>query len=152
MSRPLDLALVWHMHQPDYRDPETGAPLLPWVYLHAIKDYTDMAWHLEHGGGVSATVNLVPALIDQIEDYVSQFDAGVLRDPLLALLVHPDLDHASEHERELILDSCFRNNHARMIEPFPAYRLLRDLFVRADDEGGGGRGYLSGRYLGDLLT
>ena len=38
-----DLAFLWHMHQPDYRHPETGQFVLPWVLLHAIKDYSDMA-------------------------------------------------------------------------------------------------------------
>jgi alpha-amylase/alpha-mannosidase (GH57 family) len=54
VSSSLDLVLLWHMHQPDYRDPDTGEFLFPWVYLHAMKDYSDMAWHLEqhpHGPG-----------------------------------------------------------------------------------------------------
>jgi alpha-amylase/alpha-mannosidase (GH57 family) len=34
----LDLVLVWHMHQPDYRDYATGEFVLPWTYLHALKD------------------------------------------------------------------------------------------------------------------
>ena len=41
-----DLAFLWHMHQPDYRHPDSGEFMLPWVFLHAIKDYTDMAAHL----------------------------------------------------------------------------------------------------------
>jgi len=65
MHRPLDLVLAWHMHQPDYRDHATGEFTLPWVYLHAIKDYTDMAWHLEHRPGMRAVINLVP--VGQLE-------------------------------------------------------------------------------------
>ena len=38
-----DLAFLWHMHQPDYRHPESGEFVMPWVLLHAIKDYADMA-------------------------------------------------------------------------------------------------------------
>ncbi len=41
------LVLCWHMHQPEYRDLRTGEYVLPWTYLHAIKDYVDMAAHLE---------------------------------------------------------------------------------------------------------
>ena len=55
-----DLAFLWHMHQPDYRHPETGKFVLPWVLLHAIKDYSDMASHLERHPGVRCTVNFVP--------------------------------------------------------------------------------------------
>ena len=43
----LKVVLLWHMHQPQYRDPTSGAYQLPWTYLHAIKDYTDMVAHLE---------------------------------------------------------------------------------------------------------
>ena len=39
---PVRLALVWHQHQPLYEDPVTGQPALPWVRLHAIKDYWGM--------------------------------------------------------------------------------------------------------------
>ena len=45
--QPVELVLLWHMHQPDYRNYETGEFMLPWVYLHAIKDYSDMVAHLE---------------------------------------------------------------------------------------------------------
>jgi alpha-amylase/alpha-mannosidase (GH57 family) len=152
VSRPLDLVLLWHMHQPDYRDPSSGEFLFPWVYLHALKDYSDMAWHLENRTGICAAVNLVPVLLDQIEDYVRQFDAGELRDPLLRLLVHPDPDRMSDGERTLVFESCFRNNHARMIEPFPAYRALHRLYLQCEEGGDVARCYVSGQYLADLLT
>ena len=35
----LRVCFLWHMHQPYYKDPETGNYVLPWVRLHAIKDY-----------------------------------------------------------------------------------------------------------------
>jgi len=151
-STALELVLLWHMHQPDYRDPASGEFLFPWVYLHALKDYADMAWHLEQRRGIRATVNLVPVLLDQIEDYARQFEQGELRDPLLRLLVHPDPDRMSPAERELALESCFRNNHARMVEPFPAYRALYEMHLQSERCGQVGRGYLSGQYLADLLT
>ncbi len=152
MNPSLELVLLWHMHQPDYRDPESGEFLYPWVYLHALKDYSDMAWHLEQRSGVRATVNLVPILLDQIEDYARQFLTLEIRDPLLRLLVHPDPDQMSAEERTRVLDSCFRSNHVRMIDPFPAYRLLKQLHTLAVECGDCGSAYLSGQYLADLLT
>jgi len=152
VTQPLNLVLLWHMHQPDYRDPASGEFLFPWVYLHAMKDYTDMAWHLEQHPRIRATVNLVPVLLDQIEDYAAQFEQGTLRDPLLRLLIHPDPDRMTEAERTLVLESCFRSNHTRMIEPFPAYRFLHELYERTDPKSAAGRSYLSGQYLADLLT
>jgi len=148
----LDLVLLWHMHQPDYRDPASGEFLYPWVYLHAIKDYSDMAWHLEQRPRIRATVNLVPILLDQVEDYARQFESGEIRDPLLRLLVHPEPDRISAAEHQFILDSCFLNNHARMIEPFPAYRFLHHLYTQAVQCGEPALAYLSGQYLADLLT
>ena len=86
-NRKLYLNLYWHMHQPDYRDYLTGEYVLPWTYLHAIKDYTDMAYHLEQNPRARASFNFVPVLLDQLEDYAEQFAAGDIRDPLLALFL-----------------------------------------------------------------
>src|ERR671926_386086 len=69
---PLRLVLLWHMHQPDFRDSSTGEFTQPWVYLHAIKDYTDMAEHFENHSAVHTVVNLVAILLDQLEDYAVQ--------------------------------------------------------------------------------
>ena len=148
----LDLVLMWHMHQPDFRDHATGEFAKPWVYLHALKDYTDMAAHLEAHAGVRAVVNFTPVLLDQLEDYVDQFASGNLRDPLLRLLTEPDLMSISDDARTLILDQCFRANHTKMVEPYPAYRRLRDLYNFTRDQGDIGSCYLSGQYIGDLIT
>jgi len=87
----LHLILCWHMHQPDYRNCVSGEFELPWTYLHAIKDYTDMVYHLEQHPGTRAVVNFVPSLIDQLVDYGQQFADGEIRDPLLAMLAMEDL-------------------------------------------------------------
>ena len=100
----VQLVLLWHMHQPDFRDCATGEFRLPWVYLHALKDYSDMAAHLERHRGVRAVVNFVPVLVDQLDDYVDQFRSGRLRDPLLLLLGRENLGDATRAERELILE------------------------------------------------
>lgn len=140
------------MHQPDYRDYETGDFVLPWTYLHAIKDYTDMAAHLERHPKVRAVVNFVPILLDQIEDYVDQFATGTLRDPLLRLLAHPDPVQFSTAERALVFECCFRSNEAKMIAPYPAYKRLHSLYAGLQHDGEATLAYLSGQYLADLLT
>ena len=152
VEKRLDLVLLWHMHQPDYRDYSTGEFRLPWVYLHAIKDYTDMAWHLEHHAGVSAVVNFAPVLLDQLEDYTDQFAGGKLRDPLLRLLARAEDKPISEEERALVLERCFRANHERMIQPFPAYKDLHQLFTTLEAHGPDSLHYLSDQYFFDLLT
>ena len=153
--RSLDLALVWHMHQPDYRDPLTGEYSAPWVYLHAIKDYADMAAHLEAQPAMRAVVNFVPVLLEQLEDYAAQFAAGVLRDPLLRLLAKPAAEPFSPQERALAFGQCFHANHAQLIAPYPPYRRLHDLARAAGDgadDADDAQGYLSDRYLADLVV
>src|SRR5512138_2993200 len=143
-AETLQLILLWHMHQPDFRDHNSGEFKQPWVYLHALKDYSDMAAHLEAHPGVRAVVNLVPILLDQLEDYADQFATSRLRDPLLRLLVHEDLDGIGEEERQLLLDQCFRSNHSKMVEPFAPYKRLRDLYDFVAAQGAEHARYLSG--------
>ncbi|KXS32046.1 MAG: Glycoside hydrolase family 57 [Candidatus Gallionella acididurans] len=152
MKKPVDLVFLWHMHQPDYRDYSNGDFVMPWTYLHAIKDYTDMAYHLERHPKVCAVVNFVPILLEQLEDYADQFASGQLRDPLLRMLVHEDSCALSAEQRQLILDACFRSNHTRMVAPYPAYKRLHELFNRLQTDGEAALSYLSGQFMADLLT
>lgn len=64
----MNVSFVWHMHQPDYRD-EFGIMQMPWVFLHAIKDYYDMPWMLSKYNGLKAAFNITPSLILQLKLY-----------------------------------------------------------------------------------
>jgi alpha-amylase/alpha-mannosidase (GH57 family) len=152
MKKAVDLVFLWHMHQPDYRDYASGDFVLPWTYLHAIKDYTDMAYHFERHPKVRAVVNFVPILLDQLDDYENQFATGQLRDPLLRLLAHENCNELSAEQRQLAFEACFRNNHTKMIAPYPAYKRLLELFNLLNTAGNTGLAYLSGQYFADLLT
>jgi alpha-amylase/alpha-mannosidase (GH57 family) len=149
MTTNLDLILCWHFHQPDYRT-ETGEYLLPWVYLHAFKDYSDMAAHLENAPAVRAVVNFVPVLVEQIDDYDAQFQSGKLRDPLLAELI-ADRPGATVAARRLLVESCFRLNHPTMVDYFPAYRRLYTLYKTAEEDGDRGLAHLSDQFFADLV-
>lgn len=153
MSQPrkLYLNLYWHMHQPDYRDCLSGEYVLPWTYLHAIKDYTDMAYHLEANPGAKATFNFVPVLLDQLEDYASQFAEGRMRDPLLALFLVKDDQPLDNQQRRLIIESCFKSNHHKLIAPFPHYLRLFEMYKLLDSHGEEALDYLSDQYMLDLL-
>jgi alpha-amylase/alpha-mannosidase (GH57 family) len=150
-AHPLTLVLLWHMHQPEYRDYATGEFRQPWVYLHAMKDYSDMAWHLESHPGFRAVVNFTPVLLDQLEDYAGQFASGKLRDPLLRLLARRDGAPLARAERDFILQHCFLSNSAAWW-PFAAYKHLHDLFSLLESHGSGLRRYLSDQYFDDLLV
>src|SRR6266851_5467958 len=67
--KPLQVAFVWHMHQPYYKDDLTSTYLLPWVRLRSAKDYFKMPALLDAYPKIRATFNLVPSLLAQIEDY-----------------------------------------------------------------------------------
>src|SRR2546429_9620892 len=62
---------LWPLHQPDYRGPQTGQPMLPWVRQHASRAYTDMAAALERHPQVKGVANWAPSLLAQLEAYVA---------------------------------------------------------------------------------
>ena len=150
-NRKLYLNLSWHMHQPDYRDYLTGEFILPWTYLHAIKDYTDMAYHLEQNPKAKASFNFVPVLLDQLEDYTRQFAENNIRDPLLALFLIEEGVPLTTEQRALIIESCFKSNHTKLIAPFPSYLHLYDMFKMLEARGEDAFEYLSDQYMLDLL-
>lgn len=147
----LHLVLCWHFHQPDYRDAD-GRYQLPWTYLHAVKDYADMAAHLEAAPNLDCVVNFVPTLTAQLLDYADQFATGRLRDPLLERLLDPRLDDLAPADKRHLAAQCFKVNHPTMLEPFPAYRRLYTLWKTVEESGDAGLAYLSGQYLADLVT
>ena len=151
-QRRLRLILCWHMHQPDYRDYASGESTLPWTYLHALKDYTDMVRHLERHPQARAVFNFVPVLLDQLEAYVQAFREGAVRDPLLRLLAVEDLDRITDGERQIVLNDCFRANHTTMVEPFPAFKRLVAIYRVLEESGGSAAHYVSGQYMADLLV
>jgi alpha-amylase/alpha-mannosidase (GH57 family) len=110
------LAFLWHMHQPPYREAETGAYLLPWVRLHATRAYHDMAWMLERHPGVRCTVNFTPVLLEQLEDYVE----GRARDRFLELTARPPAELGPD-ERQAILRAFFMVDWDRHVRPVPRY-------------------------------
>jgi alpha-amylase/alpha-mannosidase (GH57 family) len=136
------------MHQPQYRRAADGRYRLPWTYLHAIKDYTDMAWHLEQTPGARAVVNFTPILLEQLDDYTKQFATHRFRDPLLQALDDPGAEVALP--RPELLESFFRANTERMIHRHPHYMRLRGIYESA--VAGNYTDYLSESFLGDLAV
>lgn len=127
----MKLVLCWHMHQPEYRDLATGEFNLPWTYLHVIKDYVDMAAHLEAVPNAKAVVNFAPILLEQIEEYARQVhgylsNGTAIKDSLLAALVSESVPEDSE-ERLKLLKDCLRANRERQIDRYPAFKKLADM-------------------------
>ena len=114
--RKVRLALLWHMHQPPYREAETGEFLMPWVRLHATRAYNDMAWILERHPGARCTVNFTPVLLEQLEEYV----AGRAQDRFLELSARP-VPELGPEERQAILRSFFMVDWERHVRAVPRY-------------------------------
>jgi len=138
------------MHQPYYKDPETGSYILPWVRLHAIKDYAALPVIFRGHPGVRHTVNLVPSLLVQVRDYVE----NGADDVFLSVSRKNALDLTKE-ENEFLLRNFFSAYAPTMILPQPRFA---DLFRRheaalhslAKNNGGPG-GYGASEYT-DLAT
>ncbi|WP_331712255.1 glycoside hydrolase family 57 protein [Acidihalobacter aeolianus] len=153
--KPVQLVLCWHMHQPEYRDLNSGQYQLPWTYLHALKDYTDMAAHLEMEPEARAVVNFAPVLLEQIEDYSAQIEAWLqhgesIRDPLLGALATESMPQTSS-QRLWLAQSCLKANRTRMVDPWPVYKGLVDMLTRLQDQNQA-IDYVSDQFLSDLLV
>ncbi|MBI5238647.1 MAG: hypothetical protein HY887_09565 [Deltaproteobacteria bacterium] len=121
MSERLNIAFIWHMHQPLYKDPLSGEYVMPWVLLHGTKDYFDMAAILDEFPSVHQTFNIVPSLIEQIEDYSS----GRAVDRYIETAKKAAGELKAE-DKAFILKNFFHANRDNMIKPFPRYwELLR---------------------------
>src|SRR5690606_22171276 len=111
-----------------YQDLVTGEHILPWVRLHALKDYYGMVALLREFPDVRVTFNLVPSLIVQLE----AFAAGDARDRTLELGLKP-AEALTEDERRFVLANFFHAPRGRMIDPYPRYA---ELLARRDAAGG----------------
>ena len=119
----LRVILLWHQHQPFYKDLVTGEYRLPWVRLHGLKDYYGMVKLLDEFPNVHQNFNLVPSLMTQIQDYA----AGTAQDPFLTVAAKPAKD-LTQKERQFALQYLFQANHANLIGRYPRYRELLERF------------------------
>jgi len=117
----IHLVLLWHMHQPQYRDPATRRYILPWTRLHALKDYWGMVRALEEFPAVHATFNVVPSLAAQLEEYAS----GKFDEPWFTLAFSSAEKLTGEDKTELLLRG-FQANLDHLIGRWPRYRELFD--------------------------
>ncbi|MBD2460650.1 glycoside hydrolase [Oscillatoria sp. FACHB-1407] len=127
MSHPLYVAFIWHQHQPLYLSRTARQYRLPWVRLHGTKDYLDLVLLLEQYPKLHQTVNLVPSLILQIEDYV----AGTAIDPYLSVALTAT-EHLTLEQKEFAVQHFFDGNHRTLVDPHPRYA---ELYYQRQDKG-----------------
>ena len=113
------LVLLWHMHQPYYKDLATGVYRLPWTRLHGLKDYYGMVAMLEEFPSVHMTFNLVPSLLQQLQDYA----AGTAREELQEIAFLP-ADQLTSEQKLFALRFLIQANVDNLIHRFPRFREL----------------------------
>ena len=113
------LAFLWHQHQPMYKNPLDNIYELPWVRLHATKDYYDMVAILDNYPKVKVNINLVPSLLVQLDEY----SKGIAKDKFLDLTLKPATD-LSDGDKIFILKNFFMANWETMIYPHSRYAQL----------------------------
>ena len=132
MKHRLTVAFLWHMHQPSYADLGEGRASMPWVRLHALKEYYALPALARRFPTVRQTFNLVPCLIDQLEGYAE----GRLTDPILEVASRPARDLTRE-DRLFLLREFFAYNPATMGTQLPRLdELRRKRGARAPDSVG----------------
>ena len=115
--KKLSLAIFWHMHQPVYE--LEGTYLMPWVRLHAIKDYLDMVLVLDKFPKLKLNFNIVPALLDSIIDYAEN-NAFDIHSELTVM----DTDNLSDEEKSFIINNFFNTKFETMVYKNKTYRNL----------------------------
>ncbi len=119
VEQKLNVAFLWHQHQPFYK--QDGKYTLPWVRFHGTKDYYDMVRILDDFPKIRQNINLVPSLLYQLDDYVTNHS----RDEVY-IASKKDPDDLTQEDKNFILKNFFNCYHERMVYPYPRYaELLR---------------------------
>ena len=118
-TKKLSIAFYWHMHQPVYQLTPDGDYLMPWVRLHAVKDYLDMVEILNKFKRLKLNFNLVPVLLDCIIDYAE----NEMHDIHSKLTITP-IEMLSDDAKLFIINNFFDANYQSMILPYDEYNKL----------------------------
>jgi alpha-amylase/alpha-mannosidase (GH57 family) len=115
------LMLLWHMHQPFYKDLAEGRYTMPWARLHALKDYFGMVAILRDFPTLHVTFNLVPSLVVQIQEYAQQTAVEGAYE-----VAFKPVEKLSEDDRQFLLQSAFQLHHQNLLSRYPRFRELWD--------------------------
>ncbi len=111
--------LLWHMHQPFYKDLVEDRYAMPWVRLHCLKDYYGMVAMLRDFPSVHVTFNLVPSLVSQILDYA----ADRAHEESYELAFKPARD-ITPPEIEALVGYAFQVNYEHLLCRYPRFKEL----------------------------
>ena len=123
--KKINLAILWHMHQPPYLEPFSRQNLLPWAFLHGMKDYHDMGATVLRHPAMRINVNFTASLLDQLEGYA---DGTTVERTLQVMSRNPS--ELAEAELEYLYRTCFGGTDL-MAAGLPAFVRLRNLYRAA---------------------
>ncbi len=129
-AKKLSIAFYWHMHQPVYQLSPESDYIMPWVRLHAVKDYLDMLEILDKFKNLKLNFNLVPILLDSIIDYAE----NGFHDLHSRLTIKP-VKNLSDEEKLFVINNFFDANYESMIFPNDEYNRLYHKFQSEPEKG-----------------
>src|ERR1019366_517411 len=121
------LMLLWHMHQPFYKDLADDVYTMPWTRLHTLKDYFGMVAVMRDYPTVHATFNMVPSLVWQIEDYARD----TARESAYRVAFKP-VGSMTKADRETLVSSAFQINFDNLLYRYPRFRELLEKMQKSD--------------------
>lgn len=118
-QKKLSIAFYWHMHQPVYQLNVESDYLMPWVRLHAVKDYLDMLLIAKKYNRLKLNFNLVPALLDALINYAEKGFHDIH-----SRLSVTSVAELTNDDKEFILNNFFDANFSSMIYQYEQYNRL----------------------------
>ncbi len=116
--KKLNIAFIWHFHQPNYQSKYDSDFLLPWVRLHASKDYLDMLKRIDKFPNLKLNFNFSPVLLASLQKY-----AQGAKDLHLRLLLK-DEKNLTDNDKIFILNNYFDLNYKNMVLTRPYFTQL----------------------------
>ena len=92
---------------------------MPWVRLHAVKDYLDMALYLDKFPKLKLNFDIVPSLLDSIIDYAENN-----AEDIHSQLSVSDTDNLTDDEKAFIANNFFHAKYETMVFKSERYREL----------------------------
>ena len=106
--KKINIAFIWHFHQPNYQQKPDSDFLLPWVRLHATKDYLDMLKKIDSFKSLKLNFNFSPILLDSLKEYLNG-----AKDLHLKLFLK-DENELNYEDKIYILNNYFDLNYKNM--------------------------------------
>jgi len=116
------------MHQPVYQESRNDYFLMPWVRLHAVKDYLGMLKLMDGYEKLKLNFSLVPILLTALDNYGNKG----FHDLHSKLTVTP-VEELSDDDKFFIINNFFDANYPNMILPHIKYADLYKKRYSSDD-------------------